>query len=111
MRRYLCWRLYLQALRQDCIVKVFYLKDEYETEPISMVLKTFIFGAMLVLPLCLFNMYLEEHVFQSPFLSSIFYDKLFLEEFFKWFILYFTIYQHVEFDEHYDGIVYGQLFH
>ncbi|MEH7426275.1 PrsW family intramembrane metalloprotease, partial [Priestia megaterium] len=30
------------------LLSFFYLKDEYETEPISMVLKTFIFGAMLV---------------------------------------------------------------
>ena len=30
-----------------------------------------------------------------------------LEEFFKWFILFYAIYQHVDFDEPYDGIVYG----
>lgn len=89
------------------LLSFFYLKDEYETEPISMVLKTFIFGAMLVLPI-MFIQYVfgEERVFQSPFLEA-FFTTSFLEEFFKWFILYFTIYQHVEFDEHYDGIVYG----
>jgi len=54
------------------LLSFFYLKDEYETEPISMVLKTFIFGAMLVLPI-MFIQYVfgEEHVFQSPFLLML----------------------------------------
>ena len=30
-----------------------------------------------------------------------------LEEFFKWFIVYYTAYLHFHFDEPYDGIVYG----
>ena len=30
-----------------------------------------------------------------------------LEEFFKWFILFFAVSQHVEFNDHYDGIIYG----
>ena len=46
--------------------------------------------------------------FIQPFACLFSYG--FLEEFFKWFILFFTIYQHVDFDEHYDGIVYGAPF-
>ncbi|MFC3882746.1 glutamic-type intramembrane protease PrsW [Bacillus songklensis] len=89
------------------LLSYFYLKDEYETEPISIVLKTFIFGAMLVLPIMFIQYVLtEEHVLMSPFVQAFLATGL-LEEFFKWFILFFTIYSHVEFDEHYDGIVYG----
>ncbi|WP_110112992.1 glutamic-type intramembrane protease PrsW [Bacillus sp. CGMCC 1.16541] len=89
------------------LLSFFYLKDEYESEPISMVFKTFIFGAMLVLPIMFIQYVLEEEqLLQDPFIKAFFTVGL-LEEFFKWFILYFTIYQHVEFDEHYDGIVYG----
>lgn len=89
------------------LLSFFYLKDEYETEPISMVLKTFIFGAMLVLPIMFIQYVLqEENLLQSPFVEA-FVSTSFLEEFFKWFILFFTVYQHIEFDEHYDGIVYG----
>ncbi|TYR82567.1 intramembrane metalloprotease PrsW [Priestia megaterium] len=89
------------------LLSFFYLKDEYETEPITMVLKTFIFGAVLVLPIMFIQYVLqEEHLLQSPFIEA-FFSTSFLEEFFKWFILYFTVYQHIEFDEHYDGIVYG----
>lgn len=85
----------------------FYLKDESETEPISLVLKTFILGAILVFPIMFVQYVLtEEHIWTSPF-GQAFLSAAMLEEFFKWFILFFTIYKHIEFDEHYDGIVYG----
>jgi protease PrsW len=89
------------------LLSYFYLKDEYESEPISMVFKTFIFGAVLVFPIMFIEYVLStERIFQSNFLKAFIATSL-LEEFFKWFILYYTVYQHVEFDEHYDGIVYG----
>jgi protease PrsW len=89
------------------LLSYFYLKDEYESEPISMVIKTFIFGAILVFPIMFIEYVLHtEHIFQSNFFKAFIATSL-LEEFFKWFILYYTVYQHVEFDEHYDGIVYG----
>ncbi|HWO95715.1 MAG TPA: glutamic-type intramembrane protease PrsW [Bacillus sp. (in: firmicutes)] len=89
------------------LLSYFYLKDEYETEPISMVLKTFIFGAMLVLPIMFIQYVLtEEKLWTSPFTHAFFASSL-LEEFFKWFVLFFAVYTHMEFDEHYDGIVYG----
>lgn len=89
------------------LLSYFYLKDEYDSEPISLVLKTFILGASLVLPIMFIQYALtEERVWISPFLKSFLSAGL-LEEFFKWFILFFLIYKHVEFDEHYDGIVYG----
>ncbi|WP_338789299.1 glutamic-type intramembrane protease PrsW [Metabacillus sp. FJAT-53654] len=85
----------------------FYLKDQYESEPIYMVLRSFIFGALLVFPIMFIQYVLEtESVFPSKILYT-FVAVGFLEEFFKWFILFFTIYQHVHFNEHYDGIVYG----
>ncbi|HYK73050.1 MAG TPA: glutamic-type intramembrane protease PrsW [Pseudoneobacillus sp.] len=89
------------------LLSYFYLKDEYETEPISVVFKTFIFGALLVFPL-MFIQYIfqTEMVFQSKWLNAFVASSL-MEEFFKWFILFYTVYKHVSFDEPYDGIVYG----
>lgn len=85
----------------------FYLKDQYNNEPIGMVLRTFIFGALLVLPvMALQYAFHEEGFLLSPFGSSFIATGLF-EEFFKWFVLFFTAYKHVEFNQHYDGIVYG----
>ncbi|KON87211.1 protease [Sporosarcina globispora] len=89
------------------LLSYFYLKDQYESEPISMVFKTFLYGALLVFPIMFIQYVLEtEGVLQSSVVDAFLSSSL-LEEFFKWFILFYTIYQHITFDEPYDGIVYG----
>ncbi|MHC0036094.1 glutamic-type intramembrane protease PrsW [Pseudoneobacillus sp. C159] len=89
------------------LLSYFYLKDEYDSEPISFVMKTFIFGALLVFPLMFIQHVFEtEMVFQSRWLNAFISSSL-LEEFFKWFILFYTVYKHLSFDEPYDGVVYG----
>lgn len=89
------------------LLSYFYLKDEYDSEPISVVFRAFIFGALLVFPIMFIQYVLDaENIVQSEFVHAFFSISL-LEEFFKWFILIYTVYQHVEFDEPYDGIVYG----
>ncbi|MDX8290679.1 glutamic-type intramembrane protease PrsW [Metabacillus indicus] len=89
------------------ILSYFYLKDQYEAEPIYMVFRSFAFGALLVFPIMFIQYVLEtEQIIDSKVLLAFFSSGL-LEEFFKWFILFVTIYPHVHFDEHYDGIVYG----
>ncbi|WP_110927591.1 glutamic-type intramembrane protease PrsW [Bacillus massiliglaciei] len=89
------------------LLSYFYLKDQYETEPISVVSKTFLYGVILVFPIMFVQYVLEtENVFQADFARAFIWAAL-LEEFFKWFILIYYIYQHVAFDEPYDGIVYG----
>jgi protease PrsW len=89
------------------LLSYFYLKDEYGSEPISVVLRTFIYGALLVFPIMFIQYVIDvEHLVSSDFINA-FFTTGFLEEFFKWFILFYAIYQHVDFDEPYDGIVYG----
>lgn len=89
------------------LLSYFYLKDKYDAEPIAMVFRIFIFGAILVFPIMFIQYVLGvEGVFNHSFLQAFLRVAL-LEEFFKWFILFYTVYQHVEFDEQYDGIVYG----
>ncbi|MRX71024.1 intramembrane metalloprotease PrsW [Bacillus lacus] len=89
------------------LLSYFYLRDKYETEPVSMVIRAFIFGVLLVFPIMFLQYVIElEQVFSNPAVH-IFFTYGFLEEFFKWFILFYTIYQHVQFSEHYDGIVYS----
>jgi protease PrsW len=85
----------------------FYLKDQYGSEPISIVIRTFVFGALLVFPIAFIQYVLNtENMVQSVWVEAFFSTGL-LEEFFKWFILIYTVFQHVAFDEPYDGIVYG----
>ncbi|MEH7388163.1 glutamic-type intramembrane protease PrsW [Bacillus sp. JJ1521] len=89
------------------LLSYFYLKDKYEAEPIVMVFRIFVFGALLVFPIMFIQYVLGvEEVFSHTLLQAFLSVGL-LEEFFKWFILFYTVYQHIEFDEQYDGIVYG----
>lgn len=85
------------------LLSYFYLKDKYEPEPIWMVLRIFCFGALLVLPVGF-----VEYVLGTVDDSKIgIFSIGILEELFKWSILFFSAYRHVEFDEPFDGIVYG----
>ncbi|WP_456274208.1 glutamic-type intramembrane protease PrsW [Bacillus sp. AK031] len=89
------------------LLSYFYLRDEFETEPVSFIIKTFLYGAILTFPLMFIQYVLDaENIIPSPWLNAYFSAGL-LEEFFKWFILFFAVFQHVEFDDPYDGIVYG----
>lgn len=89
------------------LLSYFYLKDEYGVEPVSVVSRSFFFGAILVFPIMFIQHVLSvEKVIPYDWMDAFLSSGL-LEEFFKWFILYYTVYQHVAFDEPYDGIVYG----
>lgn len=89
------------------LLSYFYLKDQYESEPFSMVFKTFMSGALLVFPIMFIQHVMDTEQLIGSSMISAFLSSGLLEEFFKWFILFYTVYQHVNFDEPYDGIVYG----
>ncbi|GAB2692579.1 glutamic-type intramembrane protease PrsW [Paenibacillus thermoaerophilus] len=83
-----------------------YLKDRHATEPIRLVARLFIMGMLIVFP----TMVLQRAVVLGTGASSwwyAFFVSALMEEFLKWFVLYFAIFKHEEFDEHYDGIVYA----
>ncbi|MCM2531813.1 glutamic-type intramembrane protease PrsW [Neobacillus pocheonensis] len=89
------------------LLSYFYLRDEYDSEPISFVLRTFLYGALLVFPIMFIqHVLMTEDLIKSELIDAFLSSSL-LEEFFKWFILFYVVYQHVEFDEPFDGIVYG----
>ncbi|WP_144461124.1 glutamic-type intramembrane protease PrsW [Siminovitchia fortis] len=89
------------------LLSYFYLRDQFGQEPILTVFKTFLMGAVITFPI-MFIQYImsAEEIIQGSLLSAFLSAALF-EEFFKWFVLFFAIYQHAEFDEPFDGIVYG----
>jgi RsiW-degrading membrane proteinase PrsW (M82 family) len=89
------------------LLSYFYLKDEYETEPLSLVFRTFLYGAFLVFPLMFIQYVLKVEQVVTTNVFEAFFSTGLLEEFFKWFIFYYAIYDHREFNEPYDGIVYG----
>jgi RsiW-degrading membrane proteinase PrsW (M82 family) len=85
----------------------FYLRDNLQPEPISMVVRSFLFGVLLVFPIMML-----QHIIQTEWnLSDAWFQAIaasaVLEEFFKWLVVYHTAFKHVEFDEPYDGIVYA----
>lgn len=89
------------------LLSYFYLKDTFEKEPITYVFKVFMFGALLVFPLMFMQYVIELELGVTSHLVKAFLMSGLLEEFFKWFILIYLVYQNLHFDEHYDGIVYG----
>lgn len=87
------------------LLSYFYLKDEYDSEPISVVFRAFVSGALLVFPIMFIQYVLDvENIIQSEFIHAFLSISL-LEEFFKWFILIYTVYQHMEFDEDRKSVV------
>ena len=83
-----------------------YLRDRYEAEPIHMVLRMFVLGILVVIPIMVLQrgleLWLGDHSIVSAFVQSAG-----VEEFLKWFVLFHVIYNHTEFDEPYDGILYA----
>lgn len=88
------------------LLAYFYLKDRYESEPISIVFRVFVFGALTVFPAMIIQRSFELGFGTNPFLFAFGYSS-FIEEFLKWFLLYFLVYKHQQFNEPYDGIVYA----
>lgn len=89
------------------LLSFFYLKDQYDQEPVLTVFKAFMFGAILTFPIMFIQYVLSVEEIGTGEIFNSFISASLLEEFFKWFILFFVIYQHADFTEPYDGIVYG----
>lgn len=88
------------------LLAYFYLKDRYETEPIHLVIRMFLFGVLLVYPTMVLQNALTQEFGEGTFITSFLLSGG-VEEFLKWFVLYHLIFRHQAFDEPYDGIVYA----
>lgn len=87
-----------------------YISDRYEREPISLVLKTLLLGALMVIPtlgvetlLLTFNIF--PGILGTAYISFIVAG--FTEEFFKRAVVLQYIYRNKNFNERLDGIVYS----
>lgn len=89
------------------LLSFFYLRNEMFTEPRRTLVRVFIFGAFITFPILFIQYVLDvEMVFSNAFVSNVVFPSL-IEEFFKWLVLFIVILRHVEFDDPYDGILYG----
>ncbi|HEY4602530.1 MAG TPA: glutamic-type intramembrane protease PrsW [Cerasibacillus sp.] len=87
------------------LMAFFYLRKHY-SEPLTLIVKTFIFGALLVFPLMFLQYAFKTELYLGPLFHAYIVSGM-TEEFFKWFIFMYVVYQHTEFDTHYDGIIYA----
>ncbi|MCM3088204.1 Membrane proteinase PrsW, cleaves anti-sigma factor RsiW, M82 family [Bhargavaea ginsengi] len=85
----------------------FYLRKQIHKDPSRSLLQTYVYGMMLTFPI-LFIQYVfdEERVFGSAFINDVLFTSG-LEEFFKWLVLLVVVYSHVDFEDPYDGILFG----
>lgn len=85
----------------------FYLRKQIAKEPSLTLFHTFLYGAIMTFPILFIqHVFEEENIFSNYFFRNIVFTSG-LEEFFKWLILLLAIYRHVEFEDAYDGILYG----
>lgn len=84
----------------------FYLKDLYESEPISGVAKMFVLGLLIVFPTMVVQRGFVLGFGDDPFFYA-FGVSAGIEEFVKWFLVYFLIYRNFSIKHSYDGIVYA----
>ena len=88
------------------LLSFIYLKDKYEREPMNLIIKLFLLGAALVFPAYVLERVFQEGILNFDIITSV-VNIAIIEEFLKWFTLYFIMYKHTEFNEPYDGIVYA----
>jgi RsiW-degrading membrane proteinase PrsW (M82 family) len=89
----------------------FYARDKYEKEPRLLLLKAFLLGGGLVIPVLFAEMKLHIFDMASSTLLTAGYTAFvvagFVEEFFKFLFFMLYIWKNNEFNEMYDGIVYS----
>ncbi|WP_274364484.1 glutamic-type intramembrane protease PrsW [Paenibacillus thermotolerans] len=88
------------------LLSYIYLKDKYESEPLHLVAKLFVFGALSVVPVMVLQRGFTLWFGDDPLFFS-FGTTSALEEGAKWLIVLIAVFRHSEFDEPYDGIVYA----
>ncbi|HEY4623158.1 glutamic-type intramembrane protease PrsW [Solibacillus sp. FSL R7-0668] len=89
------------------LLSYFYLRNQMETEPRRALLHAFIYGAIITFPVLFIQFVLEEEqAFSNPFFIHVIFTST-LEELVKWLIIFAVILRHVEFDDPYDGILFG----
>jgi len=102
----------LIALAPVAVLLIYvYIRDKYEKEPIGLLLKTFLAGAFITLPIIGVEILLSSFENELSGLWKAAYTSFvvagFTEELFKFLVLYFFIRKDAHFNEQFDGIVYA----
>lgn len=116
LKNYLSMNVLLLAFAPVLIIAVYiYYRDKYEHEPIVMLVRTFLLGALITVPIMFVENLLDDY-WTNKFLADAhkltnaayvaFIVAAFTEEAFKY-LAFFFIWRNKNFNELFDGIVYA----
>jgi protease PrsW len=100
--------LILAILPPLLIAYYVYQKDKYDKEPKSLIIKSFLFGCVAILPAIFLETIYDQSLFSNLFLY-VFFGIALIEEGVKYFFLKNYMYKKEEFNEPMDGIVYAVM--
>ena len=100
--------LILAVLPPLLIAYYVYQKDKYEKEPKSLILKSFLFGCLGIIPALFLELIFNQNLFPNLFLY-VFFGIALIEEGVKYFFLKKYLFNNKEFNEPMDGIVYAVM--
>lgn len=90
-----------------------YLKDKHEREPLSLLLISFLYGALSVVVTLIISLPLEIIMINKQSAAELFADAFFkvalVEEFSKFIFIRFILFRNKNFNEPFDGIVYAAM--
>ena len=101
-------KLLLAILPPFLIAYYVYQKDKYDKEPKSLIIKSFLFGCVAIIPAIFLETIYDQSLFPNLFLYAFFGIAL-IEEGVKYFFLKNYMYKKEEFNEPMDGIVYAVM--
>ena len=88
-----------------------YIRDKYEKEPLSLLFTGVVYGIIITVPIVHFENFVTLFIPNGGIVAESFYLSFmvaaFVEESFKFIVLYFLIWHNNNFNEPFDGIVYG----
>lgn len=104
--------LLLLALTPAIIIMMYvYFRDKYEKEPIKLILKGMLLGAIIIFPVGLIENILTVFGKSLPLIPKAAWDGFvvagFTEETFKFMMVFILIWRNQNFNEKFDGIVYS----
>jgi len=100
--------LLLAILPPLLIAYYIYQKDKYDREPKRLIIKSFLFGCIGILPALFLELICNQSLFPNLFLY-VFFGIALIEEGVKYFFLRKYMYNDVAFNEPMDGIVYAVM--
>ena len=105
-------KLFIAALAPTVICAIYiYIRDKYEKEPLRLLFLGVFFGILIATPIVHTENFITLFMPNTGVIGEAFYMSFavasFVEEIFKYAVLFFLVWHNNNFNEKFDGIVYG----